>query len=131
MDAVKKIAIANPNTAPYGYAAHQSLKFYHLENKIKHKLVFGESIGQVNTYLQNGMVSLGFTTESFLYEKGFSAKLRWTRIDQKSYRNIEQAVILLPHAKKSGLDHALKFYEYLSSASARKIIKNNGYHLPN
>jgi molybdate transport system substrate-binding protein len=131
MDVVKKMAIANPKTAPYGYAALQSLKFYNLENKIKHKLVFGESIAQVNTYLQTGVVGLGFTTESFLYENGFNAKLKWARVDQKSYKNIEQAVILLSHAKKSGINNALKFYEYLSSASARKIIKNNGYHLPN
>ncbi len=129
-NAVKKVAIANPQTAPYGRAAQQSLKFYNLENSIKLKLVFGESISQVNTYLQTGVVNLGFTTESFLYENGFNAKLKWTRIDQISYQKIEQAVILLSNAKKSGIN-AVKFYEYLSSASARKILNSNGYHLPN
>ena len=129
--AVNKVAIANPKTAPYGTAAEQSLKFYGLEAKIKHKLVFGESISQVNTYLQTGAVNIGFTTASFLYENGINAKLKWARVDQKSYEKIEQAVILLNHSKKTGNDGALKFYEYLSSASARKIIVNNGYHLPN
>lgn len=130
-ETVKKVAIANPKTAPYGTAAEQSLKFYQLEDKIKHKLVFGESISQVNTYLQTGAVNIGFTTASFLYENGVNAKLKWVKVDQKSYKKIEQAVILLTYSKKSGNDSALKFYEYLSSASARKIIVNNGYHLPN
>jgi len=127
---VKKVAIANPKTAPYGKAAEESLKFYKLETKIKSKLVYGESIAQVNTYIQTGVVDWGFTTESFLYEKSDKTKLKWARVDEKSYGKIEQAVILLSYAKKSGNSNAQKFYDYLSSSSARKIIASNGYHLP-
>lgn len=127
---VKKIAVANPKTAPYGKAAEESLKFYKLDTKIKSKLVYGESIAQVNTYIKTGVVDLGFTTESFLYEKSDKTKLKWARVDKKSYGKIEQAVILLSNAKKSGNSNAQKFYDYLSSSSARKIIASNGYHLP-
>ncbi|RZL32780.1 MAG: molybdate ABC transporter substrate-binding protein, partial [Pedobacter sp.] len=127
---IKKIAIANPKTAPYGRAAEESLKFYKADSKIKSKLVFGESISQVNTYLQTGVVDIGFTTESFLYENSDKSKLRWARVDEKSYGKIEQAVILLSYAKKSRNGNAQKFYDYLSSSSAKKIIASNGYHLP-
>ncbi|MCZ4225113.1 molybdate ABC transporter substrate-binding protein [Pedobacter rhodius] len=127
---VRKIAIANPKTAPYGRAAEESLKFYKLDGKVESKLVFGESIAQVNTYLQTGVVNVGFTTESFLYENSHKSGLKWARIDEKSYGKIEQAVILLSYAKKSGIDQAQKFYDYLSSVPAKKIIANNGYHLP-
>lgn len=127
---VRKLAIANPKTAPYGKAAEESLKFYKLDTKIKSKLVYGESIAQVNTYIQTDVVDLGFTTESILYEKSDKAKLKWARVDDKSYGKIEQAVILLSYAKKSKNSNARKFYDYLSSASAKKIIAGNGYHLP-
>ncbi|KQM72637.1 molybdenum ABC transporter substrate-binding protein [Pedobacter sp. Leaf216] len=127
---VKKVAIANPKTAPYGRAAQESLKFYQLEGQIAPKLVFAESISQVNTYLQTAVVSMGFTTEAFLYENSDKTKLKWTRINPESYARIEQAVILLANANKTGLAKANKFYDYLSSASARKIIASNGYHLP-
>ncbi|RYD77976.1 MAG: molybdate ABC transporter substrate-binding protein [Sphingobacteriales bacterium] len=130
IETVKRIAIANPKTAPYGRAAEESLKFYNLDSKVKSKLVFGESISQINTYLQTGVVNIGFTTESFLYENGNKSGLKWERVDQKSYSKIEQAVILLSYAKKSGNVNAQKFYDYLSSSSAKKIIASNGYHLP-
>jgi len=129
-DGIKKIAIANPKTAPYGKAAEEALKFYNLDSKIRPKLVYGESISQVNTYIQTGVVDLGFTTEAFLYENSDKSKLNWMRVDQKSYGQIAQAVILLSYSKKGNEASATKFYEYLSSASAKKIIGNSGYHLP-
>jgi len=129
-EGVKTIAIANPKTAPYGKAAAEALKYYGLENKVNKKLVFGESIAQVNNYLQTKVADVAFTTESFLYEKTGKPGFQWARVDAKSYNVIEQGVILLKSSEKSGNSNAKRFYDYLSSASARKIISNNGYHLP-
>jgi molybdate transport system substrate-binding protein len=126
---LSRIAVANPKTAPYGRAAMEALKFYVLESKVSARLVFGESISQVNTYIQSGAVGAGFTTESFLYENMDRSKLSWARVDEKSYGKIEQGALLLKYARKSGMQRALKFYDYLSSAGARKIISGNGYHL--
>lgn len=127
---VGRLAIANPKTAPYGKAAEEALAYYKLTDKITSKLVYAESISQVNTYIQTGAVGLGFTTESFLYDNVDQSKLKWTRIDSKSYQKIEQGAILLAYAKKGMLKEATKFYEYLSSPSARNIIRKSGYHLP-
>lgn len=126
---IPKIAVANPKTAPYGQAAEQSLSFYKLYNRVKTKLVQGENISQVNTYLQTGAVTIGFTTKSFLYENNSKSHLKWARIDQKSYKPIAQGAILLKHAEKGKLAAANKFFDYLSSSAARKIISNSGYHL--
>lgn len=126
---VTKIAIANPKTAPYGKAAEQTLGFYKLKEKVASRLIYGESISQVNTYIQTGVVSMGFTTEAFLYEQSDKAELKWVRVDQNSYEEIAQSVILLSYSKRK-LAQATRFYEYLSSSSASKIIGANGYHLP-
>lgn len=128
--AVKKIALANPKTAPYGKAAEEALKFYGLMEKVRPKLTYGESIAQVNTYLQTGTVSLGFTTEAFLYENSNKSNLKWVRIDKESYGEIAQGAILLSFAKNRKSPDAIKFFDYLSSPAARKIIGSSGYHLP-
>lgn len=125
-----RIAIANPKTAPYGKAAEEALEYYQLTDKVSSKLVYAESISQVNTYIQTGAVELGFTTESFLYENSDKSKLKWARVNAGSYGKIEQGAILLTYAKKGKLKEATKFFDYLSSASAQQIIRKSGYHLP-
>jgi molybdate transport system substrate-binding protein len=126
---IKKVAIANPKTAPYGKAAQEALSFYKLNTKIQSKLIWGESISQVNTYLRTGAVTIAFTTEAFLYENN-QANWNWARIDSKSYNPISQAAILLRHAKQGKLTEAIRFFNYLSSAEAIKIISTSGYHPP-
>jgi molybdate transport system substrate-binding protein len=129
-DLITKIAIANPKTAPYGRAAEEALTYYKLKEKVSVKLIYGESISQVNTYLQTGAVAIGFTTEAFVYEISNKSRFKWIRIDQKSYGPIAQGAILLTHAKGGRLAEATRFFDYLTSAAARKIISSNGYHLP-
>ncbi len=126
----KKVAIANPKTAPYGKAAEESLRYYQLLGGLRSRLVYGESISQVNTYLQTGVVTIGFTTEAFLYENIDKSHLKWARVEEKSYTPIAQAAILLSYAKKGKLREATAFFDYLGSAAARKIIGSSGYRLP-
>ncbi|EDM38622.1 molybdate ABC transporter, periplasmic molybdate-binding protein [Pedobacter sp. BAL39] len=126
----QKVAVANPKTAPYGKAAEESLRYYQLLDGLRPKLVYGESISQVNTYLQTGVVTIGFTTEAFLYENIDKSHLKWTRVELKSYTPIAQAAILLSYAKKGKLKEATAFVDYLGSAAARKIIGSSGYRLP-
>jgi molybdate transport system substrate-binding protein len=125
-----KIAIANPALAPYGKAAEQSLRHYRLWDKIKSKMVLGENISQVNTYISTGVVSLGFTTEAFVYENPEGAKLKWAKIDPRVYDEIEQGMLILAYAKKGSYDKALKFFSYLQSPAARQLFKKNGYRIP-
>jgi molybdate transport system substrate-binding protein len=126
----KKIAIANPESAPYGKAAKQTLQHYKLLDNVYSNLVYGESVAQVNTYIQKGVVTFGFTTEAFLYEAKRNPNLKWVRIDQNSYEIISQGAILLTFARNGKLEQATKFFEYLTSVAARKIIGRSGYRLP-
>lgn len=63
---IKKIAIANPSIAPYGKAAEESLQLKGILSEIKSKIVYGESIAQVNTYITTGSVDVGFTTQALV-----------------------------------------------------------------
>lgn len=125
---ISKIAIANPSLAPYGKAALESLAYVNLVKATSSRLVFGESISQVNTYINSRSVDIGFTNESILYGQP-PAGLKWARIDPRYYSPILQSAILIFHDRKSNKS-ARKFYEYLSSVPAKKIISENGYKLP-
>lgn len=127
---VNKIAIANPALAPYGKAARQALSHYGLWDKINTKMVLGESISQVNTYIAAGVVSLGFTTEALIYESPDAAKLKWLKVDHKAYDEIKQGMLILAYAKRGNYNKAIKFFNYLQSPAARQLFMKNGYRIP-
>ncbi len=126
-DSIKKIAIANPALAPYGKAAKEALEHYELWNKVNNKLVYGESISQVNTYITTGAVNIGFTTEALIYEYPDKNKLKWERVDKSVYEKIRQGFIILSYSKKGNYSNAQKFYNYILSTEAKKIFKQYGY----
>jgi len=99
-----------------------------LRDKISPKIVTGESISQVNTYIFNDAVAVGFTSQSFIYDSGQSKKLYWSLVDPKLYSPIEQGIVILKHARDNNYEQAEKFYKYLLSSSAKAIFKKYGYH---
>ena len=124
---IKKIAIGNPTIAPYGLAAHEALQHKGVLNDIKGKLVTGESISQVNTYITTAVVEVGFTTQSLIKDPANKTKLYWKAIDPKIYSPIEQGMVVLKSsANKADAD---KFYKYMQSADAKKILEEYGYHI--
>jgi len=122
---VKKIAIANPAIAPYGKAAEESLKLKGVLDDIKSKLVTGESISQVNTYITTGTVDVGFTTRALVKDVEGKTTIYWKEIDPKSYTPIKQGMIILKQSKD--IVNAQKFYDYMLSPAAKKILKEYGY----
>jgi molybdate transport system substrate-binding protein len=123
---IKKIAIANPAIAPYGKAAEEALKQKGILDNIKSKLVTGESISQVNTYITTGVTDVGFTTQALVKDAADKTKLYWLAIDPNLYSPIEQGMVLLKHAENN--PDAQKFYEYIQSPAAKGIFKEYGYH---
>lgn len=124
---IKKIAIGNPAIAPYGLAAQEALQHKGILNDIKGKLVAGESISQVNTYITTAVVEVGFTTQSLVKDPANKINLYWKAIDPKFYSPIEQGMVVLKSsANKVNAD---KFYKYMQSADAKKILEEYGYHI--
>src|SRR5580698_10958073 len=57
---VKKIAIANPEHAPYGRATVATLKHYGLYDHVSDRLVLGENISQAAQFVESGNAQVGF-----------------------------------------------------------------------
>jgi len=126
-DQIKKIAIANPKTAPYGVAAEEALKYYKIYDKVQSKLVYGESISQTNQFILTQSADIGFTAKSVVLSSEMKGKGKWVAVDTKAYTPISQAAALLQHGEENNKEAAEKFFNFLYSTSANEIYKKFGY----
>ncbi len=127
-ETVKHIALANPKTAPYGIAAVEVLKNHQLLDKVENKLVYGESISQTNQFITSRSAEVGFTSLSVVLSAEMKGKGNWIALDIRLYPPIEQGVVVIQR-KDGPVDQAKKFYDFLSSEEARKVLTAYGYEV--
>ncbi|UAY54342.1 molybdate ABC transporter substrate-binding protein [Arachidicoccus terrestris] len=126
---IKTIAVANPAIAPYGVAAITALKKTGMFETIKDKIVYGESIAQVNQYLLSGAADVAFTAMSVVKSPDMSRKGKWIEVKADLYQPIAQGVIILKFAKRNHLKMARAFYDFLFSSGGRAIFRYFGYRI--
>ena len=122
---IKKLAVANPRTAPYGQAAIETLKSMGLYEKLKNKLVFGENISQTLQFVQSGAADLGFVARAHMKDK-FDESQYWN-IAEDQHQPIKQKMVVLKKSKQ--INAARLFMHFMQSAEIKKLIKNDGYQL--
>lgn len=122
-----KVAIANPKVAPYGEASIEVLNYYKIYKKIEPRVVYGESISQVNQYVISGAADLGFTAKSVVLSPEMRDKGTWVDLDAKSYSPIAQGIVLLKKSKEQNFKEAEQFYKYLFSEKGKSVFKKYGY----
>ncbi len=124
---IKKIAVANPKTAPYGKATKELLENLHFYEKLKNNFIYGDSISNAFVYTQRA-ADVGFVAKSLLYAPKLShlkEGTHWIDLNQTLYNPIAQGVVLLKNASNN--QEAKNFYNYLFSKRARAIFKKFGY----
>lgn len=125
-DTIQHIALANPQTAPYGLAAKKVLKHYKLWDAVEEKLVYGESIAQANQFINSQAAEIGFTAKSVVLASKMKDKGHWIDIDENTYEPIAQGVVQLKHQEVDA-KAAQAFYDFLFSAEAINILHDFGY----
>jgi len=128
--AVKKVAMANPRLAPYGREAMRALDYFKLRAAVEPKLIYGESIAQVNQYIDTSSVEIGFTAKSVVLAPQMQGRGKWIEVPGESYQPIEQGVVMLKHGAETNAAAAKQFMEFMASANARGILQKFGYILP-
>jgi molybdate transport system substrate-binding protein len=123
-----KIAIANPEHAPYGQRSIESLKFYKLYEKVEKQLIFGENISQAAQFCISGNADVGLISLSLVLSPFMSNQGKYFLIDERSHRRLEQAYVILNHAKQNRV--AFSFAEFISSPTSRQIFDKYGFTLP-
>lgn len=123
---IKKIALANPKTAPYGVAVLESLKEKGIYEKLKKKFVYGESIAQTNQFILSKAAQIGFTAKSVVLSPNVKEKGIWQEVNQNLYSPINQGVVVLKN--KRNMKHlALQFESFLFSKKGKEILNKFGY----
>lgn len=122
---ISHISYCNPDAAPYGKAAVETMQALKLFNQLKPKLVEGQNISQAYQFVKTGNADIGFVALSqVINEKGGSS---WV-IPQEDYAPIRQDGVLLNRGENN--EAAKAFVEFLKGPDAVEIIKKYGYSLP-
>jgi molybdate transport system substrate-binding protein len=125
--AVQKIAIANPEHAPYGRAAIAALQKAGIYGRVKSKLVYGENISQAAQFVNSGNAQAGIIARSLALSPGMQGGRIW-EIPAEMHPPIEQAAIVLKGARKQ--QAARSFLEFMKSESGRRILEKFGFSVP-
>ena len=124
---VKKIAIANPEHAPYGRAAVAAMKKAGIYEQVKDKLVYGENISQAAEFVQSGNAQAGIVALSLGVSLAMKNGNKW-EIPADSYPPIKQAVVMLKASKNK--DAARRFLDFVSGPQSREILQRFGFTDP-
>lgn len=119
------LAIANPQTAPYGLAATQVLDKLGLTQAVKHKLVEGQNIAQAYQFVASGNAELGFVALSQVYKDGQITQGSTWRVPTELHEPIRQDAVLLTKGQNNPAARAL--LEYLRGEQAATLIRAYGY----
>jgi molybdate transport system substrate-binding protein len=124
---IQKVAIANPEHAPYGRAAAAALKKAGLYDQLKPKLVFGENVSQTAQFVQSGNAQVGIVALSLALSPAMKDGQRW-EIPAELYPPLEQAVIVLKSSSNKAAAQAL--LKYLRTSDAQALLERYGFTLP-
>jgi len=126
---IQKIAIANPQHAPYGKRAEEALRAVGLWDTLQSKLVFGENIAQTAQYAQSGAADIGIIALSLAVNQELASKGGYALIPADKHSPLEQAYVVTKHGEGNALASA--FAAYMETADARHIMTRYGFVLPN
>jgi molybdate transport system substrate-binding protein len=125
---VKKIALANPEHAPYGRAAVAALRHFGLYEKVAARFVLGENVSQAAQFVESGNAQVGFLALSHAVAPGMKEKGRYWIIPSDSYPALQQAVVILsPSSQKA---EAAAFLQYLRKPEATAMLRHYGFSVP-
>jgi molybdate transport system substrate-binding protein len=126
--AVHKIAIANPEHAPYGRAAVEALRHEGIYDRVQDKLVIGENISQAAQFVQSGNADAGILALSIARSPAMSSSGRYVELPVTDYAPLVQAAGILKTSTNKGL--ATAFLTYLRRPEIAQLLKQYGFALP-
>ena len=120
---VMRIAIANPDHAPYGLAARQALESAGIWDVIKPKLVYGDNIRQTLQFAETGNVDVAIVALSLSKQ----SHGRWSLIPEELHQPIDQGLAIMKSTKKE--QSARAFAAFIAGPQGRAIMQKYGFTL--
>ncbi len=125
---IRKIAIANPQHAPYGKRAEEALRAAGMWEKIKAKLVYGENVAQTAQFVQTGNAQVGIIALSLALSTEMAKQGDYALIPDKLHQPLEQGFIITERAADNLL--VRDFAAFIAGKEARNIMSRHGFELP-
>lgn len=122
---VRKIGVANTVTAPFGIASLEFLDNKDLRDPLLPKIVYGESISQVNQYIQTSAVDAIFTSNSF--RARFPDEFNYLFLDDSAYAPIKLGVCALERGLAEQPEEVKEFVTFMQSDRCRAVLDYFGY----
>lgn len=123
---VERIAIANPEHAPYGVAAREALESAGLWETLQPRLVFGENIAQTLQFAETGNVDVAIVALSLSIASEDAG--RWLLLPAELHNPLDQALAVV--ASTSHEQAARQFAAFVNSEAGRVIMRRYGFILP-
>jgi len=126
--AVRRIAIANPDHAPYGRAAVDALRSANLYEQVRAKFVFGENVSQAAQFVQSGNAEAGIIPLSLARSAAMGTAGRYSEVPSSLYPPIEQGAIVLRSSRNK--DAVAAFIDYLKRPDIIHELADAGFGPP-
>jgi molybdate transport system substrate-binding protein len=122
---VERIAMADPQLAPYGAAAREALQALGLWEKLEPRLILAENVRQALLYAETGNVEAALVAAS-LWRPGATGE--WLLVPEELHRPLDQALALVRGTRLE--PEARAFAAFLQGPQGRAILRAYGYQLP-
>jgi molybdate transport system substrate-binding protein len=126
--AVQKVAIANPEHAPYGRAAKAALQKAGLWDEIQSRLVVGENIAQALQYVETQNADAGLVALALVRSPRLSGIGKYAEVDDRLYPPLNQAAVITRHGASKAA--ASTYLEFVRSTTARAVFDKYGFKPP-
>lgn len=123
---LKKLAIANPEHAPYGRAAREALEQAGLWEKARDRLVLGENASQAAQFAASGSAQAGIIPLSLAVAPAMTGRGEHAVIAEGLHRPLRQRMVLTRGAGET----AKAFYRYMQTPAARAVFRRSGFLIP-
>ena len=124
---VRRVAIANPDHAPYGRAAVAALRHEHLFDAVQPKLVLGENISQAAQFVQSGNADAGILALSVALAPALKSGGVYTEIPSAMHPPIRQGAVVLRSSPNQKA--ARDFLDFLKRPDSLKVLADSGFDI--
>jgi molybdate transport system substrate-binding protein len=124
----RRLAMAEPKTAPYGEAAQEVLTHLGLWENLQARIARGQNVGQTLQFVYSGNADVGFVALAQVLDLPARSQGSYWIVPQSLYTPIEQQAVLLRRAVDN--PDARAFLTFLRGDRARAEINTRGYGLP-
>jgi len=125
---IRKIAVANPQHAPYGAAAVAALHHAGIYDQVKDKFVLGENISQTAQFVQSGNADVGLLALSLALAPAMKTSGRYVEVPASDYPPLIQAGVILKSSGNKEL--ANQFLKFLKEPGTVALMEQYGFAVP-